>query len=154
MGLVLFRNWKGFGLEDTGKVQWTVETWKDDSNCRISDQGLPPFGLLAVWRGVHHQPEHCTAYCFKRKIAGKHHLPRTLSSLPPTITSFHVHCQRANYQVALWQAAGEPTPPPLDPLNFGYGVKQSTVCPAFGLASQLPAPHDVLNLVCCSCKTG
>jgi hypothetical protein len=94
------------------------------------------------------------ANCFKKKIAGKRHLPPKLSSLPPTMASFHVHCQRAHYQVVLWQAAGEPTPTPLDPLQYGYEVKQSTLCPAFGVDSQLPAPHEVLNLVSCSCKTG
>ncbi|KAL8571528.1 hypothetical protein ACOMHN_056823 [Nucella lapillus] len=94
------------------------------------------------------------ANCFKRKILGKRHLAPKLSSLPPTMAPFHAHCQRANYQVALWEAAGEPTPPHLDPLNYGYEVKQSTLCPAFGLENQLPAPPSVLNLVSCSCKTG
>ncbi|KAL8582263.1 hypothetical protein ACOMHN_037020 [Nucella lapillus] len=94
------------------------------------------------------------ANCFKRNILGKRHLAPKLSSLPPTMAPFHAHCQRANYQVALWEAAGEPTPPHLDPLNYGYEVKQSTLCPAFGLENQLPAPPSVLNLVSCSCKTG
>ena len=92
------------------------------------------------------------ANCFKTKIAGKRHLPPKLSSLPPTMAPFH--CQRASYQVALWDAAGGPTPPHLDPLNYGYEVKQSTLCPIFGLESQRPAPGEVLNLVSCSCKTG
>ncbi|KAL8594948.1 hypothetical protein ACOMHN_038745 [Nucella lapillus] len=94
------------------------------------------------------------ANSFKRKILGKRHLAPKLSSLPPTMAPFNAHCQRANYQVALWEAAGEPTPPHLDPLNYGYEVKQCTLCPAFGLENQLPAPPSVLNLVSCSCKTG
>ena len=94
------------------------------------------------------------ANCFKKRISGKRHLPPKLSSLPPTMAPFRVHCQRANYQVALWEAADDPTPPCLDPLDYGFQLKQSTLCPTFGLESQLPAPDEVLNLVSCSCKTG
>ena len=63
------------------------------------------------------------------------------------MASFHVHYQIANDQVVLWHAVGVRTPSPLDPLNYGYEVKQSTMCQVFGLDSQLPAPHEVLYIL-------
>ena len=41
---------------------------------------------------------------FKRKIAGQHHIPPKLSSLPPTVAAFKLHCQRAHFQTAFWKA--------------------------------------------------
>ena len=94
------------------------------------------------------------ANIFRRKIAGKRHIPPKLSSLPPTMASFQAHVKRAHLQAALWQAAGEPSPPELDPVDYGWELHQSTLRPALGLDDQLPAPNEVLNLVSCSCKTG
>lgn len=57
---------------------------------------------------------------FERKIAGKRHVPPKLSSQPPTnMAAFRLHCQRAHFQTALWKAAGIPSPPDLDPLQYG-----------------------------------
>lgn len=94
------------------------------------------------------------ANIFKERIAGKRHIPPKLSSLPPTMASFQAHIKRAHFQAVLWQSAGEPSPPELNPVDFGWQLYQSTLCPALGLDDQLPAPDDVLNLVNCSCKTG
>ena len=38
---------------------------------------------------------------FKIKIAGKCHTPPKLSSLPPTMAAFKLHCQYAHFQTAL-----------------------------------------------------
>ena len=63
---------------------------------------------------------------FKRKIAGKRHVPPKLSSLPPTMAAFRLHCQRAHFQIALWKAAGMSSPPDLDPLQYGWEMNGPT----------------------------
>ena len=64
------------------------------------------------------------ANAFKKKIIEKRHLLPKISSLAQTMAPFRVHCQRANYQVALWEAANESTPPQIYSLNYyGYEVK-------------------------------
>ena len=60
------------------------------------------------------------AEIFKRTIAGKRHVPPKLSSLPPTMAAFRLHCQHAHFQTALWKAAGMPSPPDLGPLQCGW----------------------------------
>ena len=40
------------------------------------------------------------ANIFKKKIAGQHLIPPKLSSLPPTMAAFKLHCQRAHFQTA------------------------------------------------------
>lgn len=94
------------------------------------------------------------ANIFRKRIAGKRHIPPKLSSLPPTMASFQAHIKRAHFQAVLWQAAGEPSPPDLDPVEYGWQLHQLTLRPALGLDAQLPAPDEILNLVRCSCKTG
>lgn len=70
------------------------------------------------------------------------------------MASFQAHIKRAHFQAVLWQAAGEPSPPELDPFEYGWQLHHSTLRPALGLDGQLPAPDEVLNLVSCSCKAG
>ena len=91
---------------------------------------------------------------FKRKIAWKRHVPPKLSSLPPTMAAFRLHCQRAHFQTALWKAAGMPSLPDLDPLQCGWEMNGSKLQPVFSQLGQLAAPDEVLNLVSCGCKTG
>jgi len=94
------------------------------------------------------------ANIFKRKIAGQRHIPPKLSSLPPTIAAFKLHCQRAHFQTALWKAAGMSSPPNLDPLQHGWEMNGSELRPVFTPPGQLAAPDEVLNLIRCGCKTG
>ena len=91
---------------------------------------------------------------FKKKIAGKHHIPPKLSSLPPTMAAFKLNCQCAPFQTALWKAAGMSSPPHLDPLQYGWEMNGSELRPVYTPSGQLAAPDEVLNLVSCGCKTG
>jgi len=60
------------------------------------------------------------AAMFTAKIAGKCHTPPKLKTLPPTTAAFHAHCLQAHYRMALWMSAGLPSPPDLDPLDYGW----------------------------------
>ena len=68
---------------------------------------------------------------FKRKIAGKCHGPPKLSSLPPTMAAFRLHCQRVHFIKALWKATGMPSSPDLDPLQCGWEMNGSELQPVF-----------------------
>ena len=89
------------------------------------------------------------ANIFKKKIAGQHLIPPKLSSLPPTMAAFKLHCQRAHFQTALWKAAGMPSPPDLSPSQYGWEVSGLELRPVFNPPGQLAAPDEVLNLVSC-----
>ena len=84
---------------------------------------------------------------FKNIIAGKRHIPPKLNSLPPTMTAFKLHCQRAHFQTALWKATGMSSPPDLDPLHYGWEMNGPELRPVYTQLGQLAAPDDVLNLV-------
>jgi len=58
----------------------------------------------------------------KKKIASQHHIPPKLSSLPPTMAAFKLHCQRAHFQTALWKAADMSPSPDLSPLQYGWEI--------------------------------
>ena len=80
------------------------------------------------------------AVLFTLKTAGKRHLPPKLSRL---------HCARAHYQVVLWESAGMPAPPPLDPQEFGWEKKGNLLQPVYMLEGQTFVPDEVLHLTSC-----
>ena len=91
---------------------------------------------------------------FTRKIGGKRHVAPKLSSLPPTMAAFKLHCARAHYQTMLWKSAGVLSPSHLDPQEFGWEKKSSILQPIYLTKGQLIAPMEVLSLIRCGCKTG
>jgi len=94
------------------------------------------------------------ASIFKKKIAGQRHIPPKLSSLPPTMAAFKLHCQRGHFQTALWKAADMPSPQDLSPLQYGWEISGLEFRPVLNPPGQLAAPDEVLNVVHCGCKTG
>ena len=94
------------------------------------------------------------AEIFTRKITGKRHVAPKLKSLPPTMAAFRPHCARANYQTALWKAAGMASPPDKDPSQNGWEKKGSLLQPAYLVVGQEALPDEIRNITCCGCKTG
>ena len=91
---------------------------------------------------------------FTRQIAGKRHSPPKLSSLPPTMPAFKLHCARAHYQAVLWNSAGMFSPPELDPLEFGWEKRYSLLQPVHLPDGQAVIPNEVLHIISCGCKSG
>jgi hypothetical protein len=104
------------------------------------------------------------ATIFARKMAGKQHVVPKLCSLPPTLSAFKLHCQRAHFETAIWKSAGMPDPPSMDPLEYGSDVDGNILRPTMIYcgdilrATMIPsdtliAPDELLTLVCCNCTT-
>ena len=70
------------------------------------------------------------------------------------MSSFEAHWKRAHFQAALWKAAGSPTTFDITPLDLGWKVCGSMLCPWHESPGQLPAPYEVMNLIKCSCQAG
>jgi hypothetical protein len=92
-----------------------------------------------IWHGTRASLTSIRADLFKRKIAGKRHIPPKLKSLPPTMAAFQLHCQRTHFQTALWKAASMSTPPDLDPLQYGWEIKDKN------FDQSLPHPDSWLH---------
>jgi len=94
-----------------------------------------------------------TAAMFTAKIASKCHTPPRLKTLPPTTAAFHAHCLQAHYQTAVWMSAGQPSPPDLDPLQYGWEKNGQSLSQVHSIPEQSVAPNEVLNIVSCHCKS-
>ena len=92
------------------------------------------------------------ALTFTQKIAGKRNVSPILSSLPPTMAAFRPHCIRAYFQTAIWKAAGEPAPPNLNPLHYGWQKCGQYLRPTHTEPEQPAGPEEVLILVKCGCN--
>ena len=84
---------------------------------------------------------------FKSKNTAKCHVPPKLSSLPPTMSAFRFHCQRAHFQTDLWKTADMPSPPDLDSLQCEWEMNWQELQPVFTMPGQLAAQDEVLNHV-------
>ncbi len=78
-----------------------------------------------------------------------------LASLPPTTEAFALHVQRAQFQACIWKAALNRDPPHLDPVEYGWKPHQPTqsLHPVLLPANTMPAPAQVMTLLCCSCSS-
>jgi len=94
------------------------------------------------------------AALFARKVVGKRHVPPKLSSLPPTMGAFRLHCARAHYQTVLWKSAGKPSPPTLAPEHFGWEKRANMLQPVYLSDDKAVVPDEVLHLISCGCKSG
>ena len=69
--------------------------------------------------------------------------------LPPTKAALTNHLRRANYQAFLWKQALE-TQIDQVPDSHGWQLKEGQL--EIYWTNQAPAPHSVMELVCCGCK--
>lgn len=79
-----------------------------------------------------------------------------LCSLPPTTEAFVENVKRAHHQASMWRSAKTEHPPELDVEKYGWekdDVNKSLVPTAIPEAVNL-APHSVLKLIRCGCKSG
>lgn len=70
--------------------------------------------------------------------------------LPPCQSSLRLHLSRANYQAAIWRRATEACPDIPSPHVHGWNVNFSNL--EFMWLSSKPAPGEVLEPLCCTCK--
>ena len=63
------------------------------------------------------------------------------------MTSFQAHVKRAYFQAALGRAAGESSPPELNPVHYGWQLEHLPLRPALRFDDQLPAPEENFTVV-------
>ena len=85
-------------------------------------------------------------FCAKRGEAESH-------QLPPCKDCLHKHCQRADYQAAIWKNASSNHDPPT-PIGKGWLQHNEGSQERFDIdwMSGLPAPRAVIELMSCTCK--
>jgi len=65
--------------------------------------------------------------------------------LPPTENAIVYHSLRTYHQIMAWIKED------LDPLEFGWATHNNQLVPT--MASAPPVPEELLNIVCCNCRT-
>ena len=70
--------------------------------------------------------------------------------LPPCKDTLRKHCQRANYQAAVWRRSLQNSPVLPSPIGNGWFMKGE--CLALDWMSGEPAPKTVLELLSCQCN--
>ena len=112
-------SWKNDSPQETWSILWWAEAW-EDAFLYLSRKSLShAFSSLICSMGTSQGP---IWTLFEPTFSGRgylerKHIPPKLSTLPPTRVSFQAHITRAHFQAVLWQAAGEPSPPKLDPVD-------------------------------------
>ena len=72
-------------------------------------------------------------------------------TLPPTADSLKLHIQRANYQCLIWKNALNAKPDLPSPI--GHGWQELNGCMKPQLMTLEPAPHALMEVVTCNCKS-
>ena len=67
-------------------------------------------------------------------------------TLPPTAAAAAHHSKRIYHQVQAWLGRH------LDPVSWGWMLQNNRYTPL--MTSQPPAPHELLDVIYCGCKTG
>ena len=74
-------------------------------------------------------------------------------SVPPTSELFSENVKRAHLQTCIWKSPIDSDPTDLDPTNFGWikDINSQILAPVTITADKLPAPPNVLQMICCGC---
>ena len=72
------------------------------------------------------------------------------NQLPPCQDTLQKHCERANYQSAVWRRSLESSPPIPSPIGSGWSQEDGKL--AIDWMTGEPAPMAVLELLSCQCK--
>ena len=72
------------------------------------------------------------------------------SQLPPCVDTLRKHCERANYQVAIWRRSLQRCPQIPSPVGHGWSLEEGRLM--VNWMSGEPAPMAVLELLSCQCK--
>ena len=94
----------------------------------------------------------CRIQIWKAKTGKRGVSSIKLCKLPPTAEAFSEHVRRCHFQVAMWKAALDDAPPPMDPCVFGWERNHENVL----LPSTVPAllaPEAILKMIQCNCVT-
>jgi len=76
-----------------------------------------------------------------------------VKTLPPTDANLVYHILRADYQVMLWKAADQQTPPAGDIAAYGWVLISGAVCVPTPRIARGPAAHPALmDVINCQCK--
>ena len=70
--------------------------------------------------------------------------------LPPCQDTLRKHCQRANYQAAVWRRSLQNSPVLPSPIGYGWFMKGESL--ALDWMTGEPAPKAVLELLSCQCN--
>ena len=72
------------------------------------------------------------------------------SQLPPCADTLRKHCDRANYQAAIWRRSLQSRPQVPSPVSHGWSLEEGRL--TMDWMSGEPAPVAVLELLSCQCK--
>jgi len=76
-----------------------------------------------------------------------------VKTLPPTDANLAYHILRAHYQVMLWKAADQQTPPAIDIAAYGWELVSGAGCvPTPRIAREPAAPPALMDVITCQCK--
>ena len=73
-------------------------------------------------------------------------------TIPPTTDALSQHCQRANYQAAIFKSSLTPKMNAPPPTEHGWHIDNGDLSVTW--MTQKPAPDSILHTVYCSCKQG
>ncbi len=87
---------------------------------------------------------------YSRRTRGK---AVSIKTLPPTDGNLTYHILRAHYQVMLWKAANQQSPPVVDMTDFGWEFNSGTdSAPSPCIARGPAAPPALMDVINCQCK--
>ena len=76
-----------------------------------------------------------------------------VKTLPPIDANLAYHILRAHYQVLLWKAAGQQTPPAVDIAAYGWELVSGVGCvPTPRITRGSAAPPALTDVINCQCK--
>ena len=92
----------------------------------------------------------CHNYTSRHKLYCSRIKTPRVKSLPPTTPCLQSHTLRAHLQCMYWKAAADDAIPEIDPTDYGWELKDSTLWPV----SNVPAiaPAELLEVTACKCS--